>query len=328
MLNSETTYDVLIAGAGPIGLACGIEARKRSLSHIILEKGALVNSLFYYPTNMTFFSTSDRLEIGEVPFISHGTKPTRRESLEYYRRVAGAWKLNVHIYNRVTEITGQAGDFQVRAAKGRYRARTVIIATGYYDNPNMLGIPGEELPKVKHYYDEPHPYAYQRVAVIGAANSAVDVALETFRVGAEVTMVIRESQLSDRIKYWVKPDIENRIKEGSIKALFNSEVKIIREREIEVRTPQGDVVLPNDFVMAMTGYHPDFDFLQRIGIHLGEDDLKSPLHDLETYQSNREGIFLAGVVCGGMDTAKLFIENSREHAWKIFEFLEKRLAEI
>ncbi len=323
MKDTIEKYDVLIVGAGPIGLACGIEARKRDLSHIIIEKGAIVNSIFHYPANMTFFSTSDRLEIGEVPFISHGNKPTRREALEYYRRVAGAWKLNIRIYERVLNIEGQAGDFIISSDKNTCRAKTVIVATGYYDNANLMNIPGEEQPNVKHYYDEPHPYAYQKVAVIGGANSAVDVALETYRVGAEVTMIVREPSLSDRIKYWVKPDIENRIKEGSIKAFFNSEVKEIRQNEIDVQTPDGLATLENNFVLAMTGYHPDYEFIKKIGIEIRNDEWSSPVCDPDTFQTNKPGLFLAGVVCGGMETAKLFIENSREHAIRIFDFMEQ-----
>jgi thioredoxin reductase (NADPH) len=323
MKNDEAKYDVLIIGAGPIGLACGIEAQKRNLKHIIIEKGCLVNSIFHYPTNMTFFSTSDRLEIGDVPFISHGNKPTRREALDYYRRVAAAWKLNVRTYERVLSVEGSPGNYLVNTAKNHYRSRTVIVSTGYYDTPNLMNIPGEELPKVMHYYGEPHPYAYRKVVVIGAANSAIDVALETFRVGAEVTMVIRESELSDKIKYWVKPDIENRIKEGSIKAYFNSSVQHIREETVEIKTPEQTFELQNDFVFAMTGYHPDYDFLENIKLNITNDDLRCPIYDPDTYQSSREGIYLAGVVCGGMETAKLFIENSREHADIIFNHLEK-----
>jgi thioredoxin reductase (NADPH) len=312
-------------GAGPIGLACGIEARRRNLNHIIIDKGCLVNSIFHYPTNMTFFSTSDRLEIGEVPFISHGTKPTRREALEYYRRVVGAWKLNVKTYERVINITGKMNRFQVETEKNNYAARIIIIATGYYDNPNLLMIPGEDLPKVKHYFDEPHPYAYRKVVVIGGANSAVDVALELFRVGALVTMVIREDALWQGIKYWAKPDIENRISEGSIKAYFNSTVQQINEESIRIKTPQKLITLENDFVFAMTGYHPDFDFLKRIGVQLESDQHLSPNHDADTFETNRSGLFLAGVVCGGMETSRLFIENSREHAIKIFDYLQKKL---
>jgi thioredoxin reductase (NADPH) len=320
-----TKYDVLIVGAGPIGLACGIEARRRNLNHIIIDKGCLVNSIFHYPINMTFFSTSDRLEIGEVPFISHGTKPTRREALEYYRRVVSAWKLNVKTYERVINISGEMNNFQVETEKNSYLARMVIVATGYYDNPNLLMIPGEELPKVKHYYDEPHPYAYRKVVVIGGANSAVDAALELFRVGAQVTMVVREDSLWQGIKYWVKPEIENRINEGSIKAYFNSTVQKISEKSIEIKTPVKLITLENDFVFAMTGYHPDFDFLKKIGVQLESDQYLSPNHDTETFETNRPGLFLAGVVCSGMETSRLFIENSREHAIKIFDYLQKRL---
>jgi len=323
MKNGRTTYDVLVIGAGPIGLACGIEARRRNISHLIVEKGCLVNSIYHYPTNMTFFSTSDRLEIGNVPFISHGNKPTRREALEYYRRVAGSWKLNIRTYERVMDVTGEFSNFRVVTEKDSYKAKVVIVATGYYDNPNMLDIPGEELSKVRHYYDGPHPYANRKVAVIGAANSAVDVALELYRVEADVTMIIRESELWEGIKYWVKPDIENRIKEGSIMAYFNSEVTRIAENMIEVKTPKGMITLDNDYVMAMTGYHFDFYFLTKIGVRLNDDQYRTPVCDSETYETNRKGIFLAGVVCGGMETSKLFIENSREHAMKIFDSIEK-----
>ena len=315
--------DLIVVGAGPIGLNCGIEANKRNLNYLVIEKGCLVNSIFRYPTNMTFFSTSDRLEIGEVPFISHGGKPTRREALEYYRRVAGGWDLNIKTYEVVLDVKGQVGKYQVITNKGSYNTNTVIIATGYYDNPNLLHIPGEELPKVKHYYDEPHPYAYQKVAVIGAANSAVDVALELFRVNADVTMVIRESKIWKGIKYWVKPDIENRIEEGSIKVYFNSVVKKIEETLIAINTPSGIKILENDYVLAMTGYHPDFKFLEKIGIELTNDDIKKPYYNQNTYETNLSGIYLAGVVCGGMETSKLFIENSREHAIKIFNHLQK-----
>lgn len=323
MSKNNILYDVLIVGAGPIGLACGIEARRRNLSHIIIEKGCLVNSIFHYPTNMTFFSTSDRLEIGDVPFISHGNKPTRREALEYYRRVAGSWKLNVNTYEKVLGIEGQVNEFKIETDKANYSAKSIIVSTGYYDNPNLLKIPGESLPKVKHYYNEPHPYAYQKVLVIGGANSAVDVALELFRVGAEVTLVVREPDLWKGIKYWVRPDIENRIKDNSVKAYFNSSVLQIGEKMVLLQTPGGEIDIPNDYVFAMTGYHPDFDFLQKIGLNLADDGWLSPSFNPETFETNRTGIFLAGVVCGGMETSKLFIENSREHALKIFNHLEK-----
>lgn len=323
MKTEQKKYDVVIIGAGPIGLACGIEAKKRNLEYMIIEKGCLVNSIFNYPTNMTFFSTSDRLEIGDVPFISHGNKPTRREALEYYRRIAGNWDLNIKIYEKVTAISGQVNDFEIVTEKSQYHARSCIVSTGYYDNPNLINIPGETLTKVRHYYDEPHPYAYRDVAVIGAGNSAVDVALELFRIGAKVTMIIREPELKDGIKYWVKPDIENRIKEGSIEAFFHSKLKEIREKEIIFSTPSGEKQIPNDYVLAMTGYHPDFDFLKKIGIQLSKDGYLTPHFDDQSYQTNRPGIYLAGVVCGGMETSKLFIENSREHAAVIFDHISQ-----
>jgi len=323
MSKPEKLREVLIIGAGPIGMACAIEAKNRKLSHLIIEKGCLVNSIFHYPINMTFFSTSDRLEIGEVPFISHGNKPTRREALEYYRRVADSWKLNIRTYEKVLNVKGEPGKFLVSTTRKEYLAAQLIVATGYYDNPNLLGIPGEELDKVKHYYDEPHPYAYREAAVIGAGNSAVDVALELFRVGAKVSMIIRESELKDSIKYWVKPDIENRIKEGSIKAYFNSSVQRIMEQQVVVQTPSGQITLDNDFVFAMTGYHPDFELLRQIGISLGSDNHLTPCFDADTLQTNRPGIYLAGVVCGGMETSRFFIENSRQHARAISDHMEK-----
>lgn len=319
----EMIFDVIIIGAGPIGLTCGIESVKRKFSHLIIEKGCLVNSIFYYPTNMTFFSTSERLEIGDVPFVSHGDKPTRREALEYYRRVKHAWNLNVNTYETVTEINETADGFEVVTDKGKYRAKKVIIATGFYDSPNYMNIPGEELPKVKHYFDEAHPYAYLNLVVVGAANSAVDVALETYRRGSKVTMVLREDRIKDNVKYWVKPDIENRIKEGSIKAYFNSNLLSIREREVDIQTPDGKITIENDFVFAMTGYHSDFSLLKKAGVKISEDENKNPELDENTFETNKKGIYLAGVVCGGMDTGKLFIENSRFHAVNIFNHLEE-----
>ncbi|MBK7379133.1 MAG: YpdA family putative bacillithiol disulfide reductase [Ignavibacteriales bacterium] len=318
-------YNVLIIGAGPIGLACGIEAAKRNMSYLILEKGCLVNSLFHYPTNMTFFSTSERLEIGDVPFVSHGDKPTRRESLEYYRRVKEAWKLNVNSFEKVLSIKKNSSGFEILSEKNSYLAKKIIIATGFYDHPNKLNVTGEDLPKVKHYFDEAHPYAYLKVAVIGGGNSSVDAALETFRRGSEVTMIVREEKLKDSVKYWVRPDIDNRINEGSIKAFFNSEITSIRENEIDVQTPDGKVTIENDFVLAMTGYHPDFDFLKSIGIEINQSPEMSPVFNPETFETNVEGIFLAGVVCGGMETGKWFIENSRYHPAKIFDKIQKDL---
>ena len=318
-------YDVIIVGGGPIGINCGIEAVRRKLSYLIIEKGCLVNSIFNYPTNMTFFSTSERLEIGDVPFVSHGDKPTRREALEYYRRVKSSWKLNVNDYETVNDIVDADESFIVKTSKDSYECKYVIIATGYYDNPNLLNVPGEELPKVKHFFNEAHPYAYHKVIVVGAGNSAVDVALETYRRGAEVTMVVREMKLKDSIKYWVKPDIENRIKEGAIKAFFNSSITEIREKEVDLKTPIGKVTVKNDFVLAMTGYHPDFEFLERNGIKiLGVSENQEPDFDHTTFETNRKGIFVAGVVCGGMDTGRWFIENSIAHSKEIFDSIERK----
>jgi bacillithiol disulfide reductase len=315
--------DVIIIGAGPIGLTCGIEAKKRNKSYLIIEKGCLVNSLFHYPTNMTYFSTSDRLEIGEVPFVSHGDKPTRRESLEYYRRAAESWQLNIHTYEEVLNIIKSDSGFEVKTTKANYFSEHIIIATGFYDKPNLLNIPGEEKPKVKHYFDEAHPYAYLNLVIIGGGNSAVDVALETFRRKSKVTMVIREDNFKEGVKYWVRPDIENRIREGSIKAYFNSQVSEIRDNEIEINTPGEVIVLENDFVFAMTGYHPDYNILNKIGVNISVDEFMIPQYDEATNETNIEGLYLAGVICGGKETGKWFIENSRDHASKIFNHIEK-----
>ena len=315
-------FEVITIGAGPIGLSCGIEAKKRNKSHLVIEKGCLVNSLFHYPTDMTFFSTSERLEIGEIPFVSHGDKPTRRESLEYYRRTAETWKLNVHTYEEVFNILKIDDTFIVKTSKAEYKAKNIIAATGFYDEPNLLNIPGEDKPKVKHYFDEAHPYAYLKLIIVGAGNSAVDVALEAYRRGAEVTMVIREDKLKDGVKYWVRPDIENRISEGSIKAYFNSGLTDIRDDNVDIKTPHGKITVENDFVFAMTGYHPNYDFLKKIGIKISDDDNLIPFYNKETYETNIKGLYLAGVVCGGMTTGKWFIENSRDHAVRIFDHLE------
>ncbi len=309
------TYDVIIIGAGPIGLACGIEAEKAGLSYIILEKGCLVNSLYHYPANMTFFSTSDRLEIGEVPFVTNNPKPTRAEALEYYRRVCTSWRLKVNLYEQVNELTKNIdGNFSVITSKNDYQAKSIILSLGFYDLPYLLNVPGEDLPKVKHYYDEPHPYFAQKIIVVGAANSAVDVALETWRKGADVTMVIRESSIRESVKYWVRPDIENRIKEGSIKAYFNSEITSISDSSVSIKTPSGDTILENDFVLAMTGYQPPFDFMKKAGIEFRDDDFHTPVYSETTMETNVKGLYLAGVICGGLKTNKWFIENSRIHA--------------
>lgn len=318
--------DLIIIGGGPIGLACAIEAQKAGMSYVILEKGCLVNSLYHYPQNMTFFSTSERLEIGNVPFISNSPKPTRSEALEYYRRVCTSWKLNVKLYEKVEEVKKEGTTFQIKTSKGNYQSKAVILSLGFYDLPYLLNVEGEQLPKVKHYYNEPHPYFGQKVAVIGAANSAVDVALETWRKGAEVTMIIRESAIRESVKYWVKPDIENRIKEGSIKVFFSSEVIRISLNAIEISTPVGNEILENDFVLAMTGYQPPFDFMKSIGITFHDDEYHTPVYDEETMESNVTNLYLAGVVCGGLKTNKWFIENSRVHAQIIIHDLQRKIA--
>ena len=314
--------DVCIIGAGPIGICCGIEAKKANLSYLIIDKGCLVNSLYNYPKNMTFFSTSDKLEIGDVPFISHNTKPTKSEALEYYRRVVSSWKLDVNLYEEVMDIE-KKDLFYIKTTKGEYTAKKVILSTGFYDLPYKLNVPGENLDKVKHYYDEPHPYFGMKIAVVGAANSAVDVALETYRKGAkEVTMIVREPNLSETVKYWVKPDVENRIEEGNIKAYFNSNIIKIEETKIYVNTPDGELEIENDFVLAMTGYQPNFLFLTKLGIKLGDDEYSTPLHDPKTMQTNIEGVYLAGVICGGLKTNKWFIENSRDHAIQVIDHIK------
>lgn len=315
----KAALDVIIIGAGPIGLSCALEAKKRGLKYLIIEKGTLVNSLYNYPVNMTFFSTSEKLEIGGVPFVSNSIKPTRNESLEYYRRVTIAADLQLHLFEEVTSVTRKNFGFEVITSKRDYSADNVIIASGFYDLPYLLNVPGEQLPKVTHYYKDPHFYAFQKVLVVGASNSAVDAALETYRKGAEVTMVIRDKEVGERVKYWVRPDIVNRIEEGSIKAYYNATIAAIRENEVDINTQQGLVTIPNDWVIAMTGYQPDLSFLEKLGIELSEDEIRKPFYNTDTHETNVRGIYLAGVICGGMDTHSLFIENSREHAVKIID---------
>ncbi|MBC6492246.1 YpdA family putative bacillithiol disulfide reductase [Flavihumibacter stibioxidans] len=314
---------VLIIGGGPIGLACALEAAKAKLDYLVLEKGCLVNSLYNYPSNMTFFSTSERLEIGKVPFVSNNPKPTRAEALEYYRRVAVSHGVNIRLFEEVKAIKKSGKGFTVTSSKEKYSADNIIIATGFYDIPFKLNVPGEDLPKVTHYYKDPHFYAFQKVVVIGAQNSAVDAALETWRKGAEVTMVVRQPEIGQRVKYWVRPDIINRIKEGSIKAYFNSSVSSIRDREIDINTPDGMVTIENDWVIAMTGYEPNLEFLKKTGIRLSKDSSHKPEYNEKTHQTNIPGIYLAGVICGGMDTHSLFIENSRIHAKRIIADIRK-----
>lgn len=317
-MNNTNNYDLVIIGAGPIGLACGLEAQKAGLNYVILEKGCLVNSLYNYPANMTFFSTSERLEIGDIPFVSNNAKPTRSEALEYYRRAALHKKLPVKLFEEVLGLKQiSAEKYQIQTSKNTYKTAHVIIATGFYDIPYTMDVVGEDLPKVTHYYQEPHFYAFQKVVVVGANNSAVDAALETWRKGADVTMIIRNKEIGSRVKYWAKPDIENRIKEGSIKAFFESKIAEIRPHELDIQTPEGIVTIENDYVIAMTGYQPNLSFLSRIGIELSPDEIRKPTYNDTTQETNLPNVYLAGVICGGMDTHSLFIENSRIHAEKI-----------
>lgn len=308
------TLDVLIIGGGPIGIACGLEAKKKGLSYVIVEKGPIVNSLFNYPVNMQFFSSSERLEIDDIPFISKEAKPKRNEALEYYRRIVTSNQLNIHLFERVLDVKKESKAFQITSDKATYSARNVVVATGFYDLPNLLNVPGEDLPKVSHYYKDPHFYASQKLAVIGASNSAVDAALECWRKGAEVTMIIRGPEVGKRVKYWVRPDILNRIKEGSIAVFYNAEVKEITDNEIIFDTPDGEQRIDNNFVLALTGYMPNFSFLERLGITLSDDANRFPEYNEDTMETNVPGLFLAGVICGGMETHKWFIENSRIHA--------------
>ncbi len=327
-IENRELYDLIIIGGGPIGLACGLEAQKAGLNYAVLEKGCLVNSIYNYPANMTFFSTSERLELDDIPFVSNSTKPSRSEALEYYRRVAFHRKLNVKLFEEVEAVQKNADDsYEIITKKSAYRTKSIVIATGFYDIPYLMNVEGENLPKVTHYYGEPHYYALQKVAVVGASNSAVDAALETWRKGADVTMIIRDKEIGNRVKYWVKPDIENRIKEGSIKAYFNSEVAEIRDNEIDIKTSDGIVTIENDNVIAMTGYQPNLDFLRRIGITLSADEIMKPMYNDTSQETNLPNVYVAGVICGGMNTHSLFIENSRIHAVKIMEkIMEKSVS--
>lgn len=325
MQTPKNTYDLIIIGGGPIGIACALEAEKKNLSYLILEKGCLVNSLYHYPTNMTFFSTSEKLELNNIPFISNNPKPRKAEALEYYRRIATSNKININLFEKVTKVETLNEIHKITSTKGEYKAKNVVVATGFYDIPNYLNIPGEDLPKVAHYYGDPHYYATLKTIVVGASNSAVDAALEIYRKGGEVTMIVRKEEIGRRVKYWVRPDIDNRIKEGSIKALFNANLKEIRENEVIIETPDGgEQTLENDFVLMLTGYRPNFEFLKNMGIVLSDDGRKIPQYNEETMETNIKGIYLAGVICGGVETHKWFIENSRVHAKKILTALAKK----
>ncbi|HWR50912.1 MAG TPA: YpdA family putative bacillithiol disulfide reductase [Bryobacteraceae bacterium] len=323
-------YDAVVVGAGPTGLACGIELTRRRVSTILFDKGCLLNSIYHYPTLMTFFTTPELLEIGDIPMTSAGEKPTRIEALKYYRRVTDHFGLNVHQYERVERIDGSDGNFTVHTTDRlgcpkRYAASKVVLATGYYDKPNRLGVPGEDLPKVMHYYKEPHPYYGMDVAVVGAKNSAAIAALELFWSGARVTLIHRGPGIHNHVKYWIKPNIENRIKRGEIAAHFNSRVLEIHPDAILIGTPEGDVELKNDFVLAMIGYRPDTEFLAAHGIEF-DAETRRPRTNPNTLESDRKGIFLAGVIVAGMHTNEIFIENGRFHGKLIADAIAADLA--
>jgi thioredoxin reductase (NADPH) len=316
---TASPFDLLILGAGPIGLACGIEAKKAGLNYLILEKGALCNSIYNYPVNMTFFSTAERLELAGIPFMTAGAKPTRTEALDYYRRIYQLFQLQVNLYEAVDTLKKEGGLFFVQTSKGSYSSRKIVLATGFYDLPNLLHVPGEELPKVLHYYKEPWPFVGQKVLVIGGANSAVDAALECWRKGAQVSMALLGDEVDENVKYWVRPDILNRIKEGSIRAIKNSKVVEILPNEVRLTTPEGEICLPNDWVLALTGYRPNFGLLDQLGVQLSLDEKRQPCYDQTNQESNVPGVYLAGVVCGGLNTREFFIENSISHAEAIVQ---------
>ena len=324
--NKNKELDVLIIGGGPIGLACALEAKKKNLDYLILEKGALVNSLYHYPQNMTFFSSSEKLEIDEIPFISKAAKPSKQEALEYYRRIATSNHLKINLFEKVENVSQEKGCYRIKSDKDQYLSKNIIIATGFYDKPNYLNVKGEDLDKVSHYYDDPHFYAMQDVAVVGASNSAVDAALEIFRKGGRVSLIVRGDKIGERVKYWVRPDMINRIKEGSIDAYFNTEVEAIDKRELKLydKAKEEHFTLKNDYVLALTGYQPNFDFLRSMGIELQDEQSRIPIYDPQTMETNKKGIYLAGVICGGMETHKWFIENSRIHAKMIIENIKTR----
>jgi thioredoxin reductase (NADPH) len=322
-------FDVLVIGAGPTGMACAIEAQRAGFTSVMVDKGCLVNSLFHYPANMVFFTTPELLEIGDIPFTTANQKPNRSEALEYYRNVAQHYRLDVRQYQRVASVTGYDGAFKVETQDlhgndHEYVARKIVVATGYYDRPNYMGIPGEDLPKVMHYYKDPHPYFDMDVLIIGAKNSASIAALELWRRGSRVTMVHRGPEIHRNVKYWIKPDIENRIKNGEVTAYFNSCVLEIRPQEVRIKTPEGERVLKNDFVFALTGYHPDYEFLESLGIELTRPEMK-PVCDPLTFESNVPGIYVAGVVVSGARTSEIFIENGRFHGKQIADDLKTKL---
>ena len=316
-VRSDSVQDVVVIGAGPVGLACAIEAQRRGLTARVLDKGSLVNSILGYPLNMEFFSTPELIEIGGHPFPVRRYKPTREDALEYYNLVTAREALDVRLYDPVLELHGDRGDFTVITERAQHAARHVVIATGFFDRPNLLNVPGEDLAKVTHYYREPYPFAGQKVAVVGAKNSAAKAALDCYRHGAQVVMIVRSATLSTSIKYWIRPDLENRIKEGSVRALFNTSVQEIRDGMLLVQSGGTVQEIPNDWVLAMTGYHPDFSFLERLGITFADDRYRPPLYNETTFETTRAGVYIAGTVCGGYQTSRWFIENGRFHARQI-----------
>lgn len=318
-------HDLIIVGAGPAGLICGIEAQKQKLNYAILEKGMLVNSIYNFPTNMTFFSTSKKLEVAGIPFISHSEKPTRKEALEYYRRLAAHYELNIHFRKSVSAIHKKGEHFEILCNNQRYLAKKVVLALGFYDTPRTLDVPGSHLTKVKHYYDDAHPYIGMNLLVVGGGNSACDVALETWSQGAKVTMAVRDKQLYQGVKYWILPNIENRIKEGSIPAHFSSTIKEIREQEVILKTPNGEVTIANDYVLAMIGYQPDYSLLDQLGVDYDKNENMVPTFHPETLETNVEGVYVAGVLNAGLKTNSLFIENTRDHGTRIIDHLKQSL---
>lgn len=320
-------HDVLVIGAGPVGLACAIAAQNEGLTVRVIDKGTLVNSIVGYPSMMEFFSTPELIEIGGYPFAIPHYKPTREDAIEYYRSVAAREQLDVRLYERVTDVHGDRGAFTVATTKGEHHARNVVLSTGFFDQPTLMNVPGEDLPKVTHYYKEPYGYVGQQVTVIGARNSAAKAALDCYRHGAHVTLVVRGAELSGRIKYWIKPDLENRIKEGNIKAFFNTTVSAVRETTLVLATPDGPVEIANDWVLAMTGYRPDFDLLEHLGVTCADDRNRTPVYDETTFQTSRPGVYIAGTVCGGYDTGRWFIENGRFHAAQIARHVAQGRAE-
>ena len=320
--SSVLMHDVIVIGAGPVGLACGIEAQNRGLDPLIIEKGALCNSFIGYPTQMEFFSTPELLEIGGHPFPTRDYKPRREEALDYYRRVATTEGLDLRLYEPVTDLRGRDNAYTVVTDAATYEARKVVVATGFYDVPNRMDVPGEDLDKVRHYFKEPYPYALTDVAIVGGANSAAKAALKCYRHEANVTMVVREPDIGESVKYWLRPDLKNRIAEGSIEAHFNTTVSAIEPDVLHLDTPNGPASIDNDFVLAMTGYRPNYAFLEQLGIATRDDEARTPVHDEEeTFETNRDGLYLAGTICGGCDTSRWFIENGRAHAGQIMDHI-------